>query len=130
MELEHPVELLVHSYLDEVRQGTKSMSEENIQGIVKHVEEAVRKQFKKRKLGKDFRLRASNIGRASCQLWFQKNNPEAAIPPSSHFLVRMMIGDITEAVFKGLLKEAGATFEEPEKVESEISGTKIQGEYD
>jgi hypothetical protein len=130
MELEHPVELLVHSYLDEVRQGTKSMSEENIQGIVKHVEEAVRKQFKKRKSGKDFRLRASNIGRASCQLWFQKNNPEAAIPPSSHFLVRMMIGDITEAVFKGLLKEAGATFEEPEKVETEISGTKIQGEYD
>jgi hypothetical protein len=130
MEIQHPVELLVHSYLDEVRQGSKSMSEENIQGIVKHVEEAVRKQFKKRESGKDFRLRASNIGKAACQLWFQKNKPEAAIPPSSNFLLRMMIGDITEAVFKGVLKEAGATFEEPEKIETEIAGEKIQGEFD
>ena len=128
--MEHPAALLVHSYLDEARQGLTTMSEENIQGIVKHVEQAVRKQFKAKESRKDFRLRASNIGRASCQLWFQKNKPEAAIPPSSHFLVRMMIGDITEAVFKGVLKEAGATFEEPEKIETEIAGEKIQGEYD
>jgi len=126
--MEHPVELLVHSYLQDVRQGTSTMSEENIQGIVKHVEEAVRKQFKKRE--GDFRLRASNIGRVACQLWFQKNKPEAAIPPSSHFLLRMIIGDITEAVFKGILKESGAAFEEPEKIEVEIAGEKIQGEYD
>ena len=126
--MEHPVELLVHSYLQDVRQGTSTMSEENIQGIVKHVEEAVRKQFKKRE--GDFRLRASNIGRVACQLWFQKNKPEAAIPPPSHFLLRMMIGDITEAVFKGVLKEAGAAFEEPEKIETEIAGEKISGEYD
>ena len=126
--MEHPVELLVHSYLEDVRHGTSTMSEENIQGIVKHVEEAVRKQFKKREGG--FRLRASNIGKAACQLWFQKNKPEAAVPPSSHFLLRMMIGDITEAVFKGVLKEAGATFEAPEKIETEIAGEKISGEYD
>ena len=126
--MEHPVELLVHSYLEDVRQGTAAMSEENIQGIVKHVEEAVRRQFKK--VGGDFRLRASNIGRAPCQLWFQKNKPEEAVPPSSHFLLRMMIGDITEAVFKGVLKEAGATFEKPEKIETEIAGEKISGEYD
>ena len=42
----------------------------------------------------------------------------------------MMIGDITEAVFKGVLKEAGATFEEPEKIEAEIGSEKISGEYD
>ena len=128
MELEHPVELLVHSYLEDVRQGESTMSEENVQRIVKHVEEAVRKQFKKREGG--FRLRASNIGRVPCQLWFQKNKPEAAIPPPAHFLLRMMIGDITEAVFKGVLKEAGATFEKPEKIETEIAGEKVSGEYD
>tara|TARA_R110000744_G_scaffold106823_1_gene203231 strand:- start:3594 stop:4436 length:843 start_codon:yes stop_codon:yes gene_type:complete len=128
--MEHPAELLVHSYLDEARQGLTTMSEENIQGIVKHVEQAVRKQFKTGESRKDFRLRASNIGKASCQLWFQKHKPEEAIPPPSHFLVRMMIGDITEAVFKGILKEAGAVFEEPEKVETEIAGEKIKGEYD
>ena len=41
-----------------------------------------------------------------------------------------MIGDITEAVFKGVLKEAGATFEKPEKIETEIAGEKVSGEYD
>jgi len=128
--VEHPAELLVHSYLDKTRRGLAAMSEENIQGIVKHVEQAVRKQFKSKESRKDFRLRASNVGRASCQLWFQKNKPEEAIPPPSHFLLRMMIGDITEAVFKGILKEAGAAFEKPEKVETEIAGEKIQGEYD
>ena len=93
--MEHPAELLVHSYLDEARQGLTTMSEENIQGIVKHVEQAVRKQFKTGESRKDFRLRASNIGKASCQLWFQKHKPE-----------------------------------EPEKVETEIAGEKIKGEYD
>ena len=126
--MEHSAELLVHSYLENVRHGAATMSEENVQGIVKHVEEAVRKQFKKRE--GEFRLRASNVGKAACQLWFQKNKPEEAVPPSSHFLIRMMIGDITEAVFKGVLKEAGATFEEPEKIETEIAGEKIAGEYD
>ena len=128
--MEHPVELLVHSYLSSVRKGAATMSEENIKGIVKHVEQAVRRQFKKREDTKDFRLRASNIGKATCQLWFQKNKPEAAVPPPSHFLLRMMIGDITEAVFKGILKEAGATFEKPEKIETTLAGEKISGDYD
>ena len=128
--MEHPAELLVHSYLDAWRHGSKSMSEKSIKSVVKHVEEAVRKQFNSEKTGKDFRLRASNIGKAACQLWFQKNNPEAAISPPSHFLVRMMIGDITEGVFKGMLKEAGVVFEQPEKVEVDIAGERIQGEYD
>jgi len=127
--MEHPAELLVHAYLSDVRKGKASMSDETITGIVKHVEAAVRRQFQAKNT-RDFKLRASNIGRSLCQLWFQKNKPEAAIPPASHFLIRMMIGDITEAVFKGLLKEAGATFKEPEKVETEIGGEKITGEYD
>ena len=127
--MEHPVELLVHSYLNDVREGKASMSEETIKGIVKHVEQAVKKQFI-REEKQSFRVRASNVGRATCQLWFQKNKPEAAVPPASHFLLRMMIGDITEAVFKGVLKEAGATFGEPEKVKTEIGGEVISGEYD
>jgi hypothetical protein len=93
------------------------------------VEAAVHRQFQNT-YSKDFRLRASNIGKATCQLWFAKNKPEAAVPPPSHFLLRMLIGDITEAVFKGILKEAGATFKEPEQVDTEIGGEKISGEYD
>ena len=127
--MEHPVEMLVHAYLDRARLGKEKMSEDNVQAITKHVEAAVRRQFQPEGERK-FRLRASNIGRAACQLWYSKNKPETAAPPSSHFLLRMMIGDITEAVFKGLLREAGATFEEPEQVETEIGGQRISGEYD
>ena len=127
--MEHRAELLVHAYLSDVRKGKAGMSDDTIKGIVKHVEAAVRRQFQTKNT-RNFKLRASNIGRSLCQLWFQKNKPEAATPPASHFLMRMMIGDITEAVFKGLLKEAGAKFEEPEKVETEIGGEVISGEYD
>jgi hypothetical protein len=127
--MEHSAELKVHSYLSDVRTGKASMSDETIKGIVQHVEEAVHKQFQSTRTQK-FRLRASNIGKADCQLWFQKNKPEAAVPPASHFLLRMMIGDITEAVFKGVLKEAGVSFKEPEKVKTEIGGETISGEYD
>ena len=127
--MEHPVEFLVHTYLADVRAGKVSMAEETIKGIVKHVEAAIHKQFQST-YSKDFRLRASNIGKATCQLWFAKNKPEAAVSPPSHFLLRMLIGDITEAVFKGVLKEAGATFKEPERVETEIGGETISGEYD
>ena len=127
--MEHPVELLVHAYLDNARLGKAKISDKTVVGIVKHVEAAVRRQFQPES-ARTFRLRASNIGKAACQLWYSKNKPEVAVPPASHFLVRMMIGDITEAVFKGLLKEAGATFEEPEQVKTEIGGEVISGEYD
>jgi len=128
--VENPTEFKVHAYLSKVRAGKASMSEETINGIVKHVESALHKQFESSTDKKDFRLRGSNIGRATCQLWFQKNAPEKAVAPPSHFLLRMMIGDITEAVFKGILKEAGAAFKDTERVETDIAGTKISGEYD
>ena len=69
--MEHPVEFLVHAYLSNVRAGKASMSEETIAGIVKHVEAAVHKQFQSTD-NRNFRLRGSNIGRATCQLWLQK----------------------------------------------------------
>ena len=39
-----------------------------------------------------------------------KNKPEKAVPPGTNFLLRMLIGDITEAVFKGVLTEAGVNY--------------------
>jgi hypothetical protein len=127
--MEHPVELQVHNYFTNVINGSVGMSKSTKQKIVKHVEQSLDKQFEGRKNNK-FRLRASNIGRATCQLWFMKNKPEKAIPPGSNFLLRMLIGDITEAVFKGVLTEAGVNYGEPEKVQVEIAGETINGEYD
>ena len=71
----------------------------------------IEKQFED-KGNRKFRLRASNIGRATCQLWFMKNKPEKAVARGTNFLLRMLIGDITEAVFKGVLTEAGVNYGE------------------
>jgi hypothetical protein len=44
--------------------------------------------------------------------------------------MNMMIGDIVEAVFKGLLREAGVRYEEPEHVTLELDDASINGTYD
>ena len=127
--MEHPVELIVHNYFTKVLDGSTGMSNETKNKIVKHVEQAIDKQFDD-KNNRKFRLRASNIGRATCQLWFMKNKPEKAVARGTNFLLRMLIGDITEAVFKGVLTEAGVNYGEPERVQVDIAGETISGEYD
>ena len=72
----------------------------------------------------------SNVGRPSCQLWFEKNKPEKALPRPTTFVMNMMIGDIIEAIFKGLLKEAGVKYENSDKVKLDLDGTQIEGTYD
>ena len=44
--------------------------------------------------------------------------------------MNMMLGDIVEAVFKGLLKSAGVQYEDASKVTLELKDDKINGEYD
>ena len=44
--------------------------------------------------------------------------------------MNMMIGDIVEAIFKGLLREAKVQFTDSEKVHLDISNTKVSGTYD
>ena len=53
----------------------------------------------------DFRLRMSNIGKPRCQLWYEKNDPKGKTPFPPHFLMNMILGDIVEAVFKGIHDE-------------------------
>ena len=66
----------------------------------------------------------SNIGRDYCKLWYDKNEPENAIPRSTNFVINMMIGDIVEAIFKGLLVQSGVKFSNGEDV-SKIYGTEL-----
>jgi len=76
-------------------------------------------------------LRMSNIGRNYCQLWFDKNDPKSAIPFSTNFIINMMIGDIVEAVFKGLLVQAGVSFANGQKVTWDLgAGVSIDGTPD
>jgi hypothetical protein len=82
------------------------------------------------RVGATFTLRMSNVGRPSCQLWYEKNKPEVAVPLPTTFIMNMMIGDIVEAVFKGILKEAGVKYEDSDSVKLELDNTSINGTYD
>jgi hypothetical protein len=104
---------------------------ETIEGVASDIKDAMVRQFGTKNDRGDFRLRMSNIGKPSCQLWFDKNHPEKALPKGNNFLMTMMIGDIVEAVFKGILKEAKIDYQESEEVALELEdGTKVKGTYD
>jgi hypothetical protein len=73
----------------------------------------------------------SNIGKPKCQLWFEKNDPEGKEPFPPHFLMNMILGDIVEAVFKGLLTASEVSFKDNDKVVLKLpNGQEIKGEYD
>jgi len=107
-----------------------TMSKEIIDGVGKDIVNALHKQFDNKNSKNDFRLRMSNIGRPYCQLWFDKNKPELAESKSTNFIMNMMLGDIVEAVFKGLLKAAKVKFTDSEKVTLNLKDTSIDGTYD
>jgi len=128
--MEHAAELPIELFLKDAVNGKASMSEEIIQRVASDVAAGLNKQFNSGPRDA-FRLRMSNIGRPKCQLWFEKNNPVDKIPPPPHFIMNMLIGDIVEAVFKGILRASGVKFEDAAYVKLNLpDGTVIHGEYD
>ena len=129
--MKHPAELALHQYLADAVNGKTTMSESTIERISKDVTDAVRRQFGSGKGRKEFGLRMSNIGKPTCQLWFEKNEPEKALPKPTTFMFNMMLVDIVEAVFKGALTEAGIAFEEcKEPVALKLGAATVNGTYD
>ena len=128
--MKHPAELAVHQYMEDAAKGVSTMSDDTINQVAKDIQEALHRQFGGTKNRSDFKLRMSNVGRATCQLWYDKNKPEVSLPLPTTFVMNMMIGDIVEAVFKGLLKEAGVTYEDSNSVVLELENISINGTYD
>jgi len=131
--MNHPAELKLHQFMTDAANGKSTFTEEQAKDIGAEVAEAVLRQFGSGKSRDEFTLRMSNIGRPTCQLWFQKNHPEKALPKPSTFVMNMMIGDIVEAVFKGLLKAASVEFEDTDKVSLTVgdsNDTRVSGSYD
>jgi hypothetical protein len=130
--MQHVAEIAVHSFLRDVLDGKASMSEEVIDKVAQDVKEALTKQFVADTEPRKFKLRMSNIGRPKCQLWFDKNNPEGAEPKPVSFKMNMVMGDLVEAVFKGLLRAAKVNFDDNDKVTLKLDedGKEISGEYD
>ena len=129
--MNHKAELTLHRFLSEATDGERVLSDANIDKIAEDVKEALHRQLGSQNSRKEFRLRMSNIGRPTCQLWFEKNQPEKALPFPKNFIMNMMLGDIVEAVFKGLLRQAGVAYEDSKKVSMELKiDKKIEGTYD
>jgi len=128
--MNHPAELALHQYMENAANGQSTMSEATIKQVADDVAAALQRQFGGGNKRKEFGLRMSNIGRPSCQLWYEKNEPEKALPRPTTFVMNMMIGDIVEAVFKGLLKEAGVQYEDSDSVTLELDNASINGTYD
>ena len=122
--------MMIHQYLQDATSGVSAMSQENIEQVATDIKDALNRQFNTKREEK-FRLRMSNIGRPSCQLWFEKNKPETALPKPTTFVMNMMIGDIVEAVFKAVLREANVKFEDTDTVKLELDEEHIiSGSYD
>ena len=129
--MKHPAELALHQYMENASNGKSTMSVETIQQIGQDIKCALARQFGGGNKRDGFGLRMSNVGRPTCQLWFEKNEPEKALPLPTTFVMNMMLGDIVEAVFKGLLKEAGVKYEDNEKVTLKLDDdTSVDGTYD
>lgn len=131
--MNHPAELKLHQFMTDAANGKSTFTEEQAKDIGAEVADAVLRQFGSGKSRDEFTLRMSNIGRPTCQLWFQKNHPDKALPKPSTFVMNMMIGDIVEAVFKGLLKASSVEFEDTDKVSLTVgdsNDTRVSGSYD
>ena len=128
--MNHPAELALHQYMEDAVSGKTTMSDTTIDQVASDIKDALSRQFGTQQNGGGFTLRMSNIGRPTCQLWYYKNKPEVALPKPTTFVMNMMIGDIVEAVFKGLLKEAGVKYEDSKKVTLNLSNTNVSGTYD
>ena len=129
--MNHPAELAINQYLEDATSGKSTMSEETIKQIGTDVMDAIRRQFGGGNKRDKFRIRMSNIGKPTCQLWFEKNKPEKALPKPTTFVMNMLLGDIVEAAFKGIITEAGVKYEDKDNfVELEIQGKTVRGSYD
>jgi hypothetical protein len=128
--MNHPAELSLHQYLEDAVNGKTQMSKKTIDQVASDIADALQRQFGGGSKRDEFTLRMSNIGRPPCQLWFEKNHPDKALPKPTTFMINMMLGDIVEAVFKGLLVEAGVKYEDSDKVSLELNDTTINGTYD
>jgi len=128
--MNHVAELKLHQYMTDAVNGKSSMSDEIIHQVANDVKDALQRQFGGKVKRKDFTLRMSNVGRPTCQLWYEKNKPETALPRSNNFMMNMMLGDIVEAVFKGLLRGAKVDYEESDTVTLKCKDAEVSGSYD
>ena len=116
------------SYLLSVLDGKAEMPSYLLSEFAELSKKALEKHFTRKK--EDFRLRMSNVGKPLCQLQMQAKGVEPE-KPSHDFIVRMIIGDMLEALVIVLLKASKIEVKsQHQKVSLGVGDTQIEGEYD
>ena len=116
------------SYLVNVLDGKAEMPSYLFDEFAELSRKALEKHFTRKK--EDFRLRMSNVGKPLCQLQMQAKGVEPE-KPSHDFIVRMIIGDMLEALVIVLLKAAKIEVKsQHQKVSLGVGDRQIEGEYD
>ena len=123
-------EIKVRNFLQQIGAGElPPVSDELIEEAGEQFKQSLRKQFTEPR--KEFTLRMSNLGRPTCQLWFQKHYPEMAEAKPYDFVMRMLIGDAVEVLSLFTMNLAGVPIESVSgKVSMPLDGDTINGEYD
>tara|TARA_A100001391_G_scaffold116987_2_gene79267 strand:- start:2356 stop:3246 length:891 start_codon:yes stop_codon:yes gene_type:complete len=123
------VEAALLSFLSKAAQGEAEMPRHILEDFGKSAQKALEKQFTNE--NRDFYLRMSNVGRPLCQLQMQAKNvkPET---PTYDFKMRMILGDVIEALVISLLEAAGVNVKNKhKKVELKVDKkNSITGEFD
>jgi len=116
------------SYLVNVLDGKAEMPSYLFDEFADLSRKALKKHFTRKK--EDFKLRMSNVGKPLCQLQMQAKGVEPE-KPSHDFIVRMIIGDMLEALVIVLLKAAKIEVKsQHKKVSLGVGDRQIEGEYD
>ena len=120
----------VLTWLHKNMEGEVSMTEDTISTVCNDVADALRKQFASPENRREFSARPSNLGRPLCQLQMEKKGTKY-VKPSYNFILRMMVGDIVEAVLKGVIKESGiGGYVSSQKLTTKLGEHTITGESD
>lgn len=123
------LEAQVHLALEKLSNGEPvEVKDEWIDDAAEMFKEALKKQL--RPEPREFYIRMSNVGRPSCQLQMEKAGEVRARNPYNHVL-RMLLGDATEAIMEVVLRAAGLNITGGKsQVSMEIEGVNVKGTND
>jgi len=102
--------LRLHTFLTGANKAPVSISEEVVNQFGESCKAALRKQFTDERK-KEFTLRMSNLGKNTCQLQAEKLGVVPEDLPYN-FKIKMILGDLAEALVIVLLKSSGCNVQE------------------
>jgi hypothetical protein len=130
-EMPHKYEVWIKEYLLKLSSGEcPPIDDALIDQACEDFKHVLKKQLSRE--NREFTMRMSNVGRPTCQLWWQKNHPEKATAPDYSFVMKMLLGDTIEVLSLLLMRSAGIPVESYHgKVTLSLADdAEINGEYD